>query len=176
MLPYFNDCRRKQPLPKAMCKKENGCCKPFAPIGPWGFHPEPSSPHAGGHLRAHLQVVLGDVLRWLLAWCQDEWRRVILARIQSFSHSSTLEGTNSKFTVKWWPKWKTWRFGEKRSEKSERNFPGKKCNIAGKKRNSPSVDFDLVWRWLVVLDKHWEKLEFILVWPFQGCRVQYDAP
>ena len=117
MLPYFNDCRRKQPLPKAMCKKENGCCKPFVPIGPWGFHPEPSSPHAGGHLRAHLQVVLGDVLRWLLAWCQDEWRRVILARIQSFSHSSTLEGTNSKFTVKWWPKWKTWRFGEKNRKK-----------------------------------------------------------
>ena len=22
MLPYFNDCQRKQPLPKAMCKQE----------------------------------------------------------------------------------------------------------------------------------------------------------
>ena len=113
MLPYFNDCRRKQPLPEAICR----CCKPFFPLNPGGFHPQSTSPHAGGHLRAYLQVVLGDVLRWPLAWCPDDWSRVILARIQIVSHSSKLEAPHSKCTVKRGPKWKRMILGKKNGKK-----------------------------------------------------------
>ena len=63
MLPYFNDCQRKQPLPKAMCKQEMDVANIFSLLNHGGFHTESNSPYVGGHLRAHLQVVLGDVLR-----------------------------------------------------------------------------------------------------------------
>ena len=63
-------------------------------------------------------------------------------------------------------------FGKKERKKVSVKSREKKRNVPGKKRNSPSVGFDLVWG---CLDKHWKELEIILLWPLvllQFCRVK----